>query len=135
MRTEIITSLQAISKVILNDFKITDNLPWEDNGAPLYHHNKKHIYVDMPQTRQEPVLNDFAMKGTVNETNTVRVYFVTDAKQLPSNYYDLVTAVKAIRSTYAVTGVIDRTCQVSTTFQADALITEFEFSNRKTITN
>jgi hypothetical protein len=135
MRTEIITSLQAISKAILKDFKVTDNLPWEDNGAPLYFHNKKHIYVDMPQTRQEPVLNDFAQGGTVNETNTVRVYFVTDAKQLPSNYYDLVTAVQAIRTTYAVTGVIDRTCQVSTSFQADALITEFEFSNRKTITN
>ena len=83
MRTEIITALQAISRTTLKDFKVVENLPWEDNGAPLYHHNKRHIYIDMPQTSQEPVLNDFAMKGTVNETNIVRVYFVTDAKQLP----------------------------------------------------
>ena len=46
MRTPIYNFINAISPTTLGSFKVSEHLPWEDNGAPIYHHNKKHIYVN-----------------------------------------------------------------------------------------
>ena len=86
MRTPIYNFINAISPTTLGSFKVSEHLPWEDNGAPIYHHNKKHIYVNTANTGQEPVFDQLNGGGAVNETITVEVYFVCDAKQLPTNY-------------------------------------------------
>lgn len=135
MRTEILTYLQTISGATLGTFKVSEQLPWLDNGAPLAHHNKKHIYIDLPQSNQSPVFDAFNDAGAVEETTTIRVFFVNDAKQLSSNYFDLVAAIKEARTLPTISGYTSRLCQVRATFNNDAVETEIEFSFKKLLTN
>jgi hypothetical protein len=134
MRTAILNYLQDHS-ADLSPLTISTNLPWEDNGAALAHHNKKHVYVDLDQVQQTPVLDALNAAGLVDETTTVRVYFVTDAKKPLTNLETLIDTVKGARLTANIAGVTQRLCQVTNTFNNDAIETEFEFSFRKIITN
>jgi hypothetical protein len=134
MRTALLNYLVANRKALL-PFVVTDNLPWYDNGAPLYHHNKKHIYVDAAETRQTSAIDALNGSQAVDEVTTVRVYFVNDAKRLPTNYDSAVELIKSARSATGTEGSIQRLVQVTTDYTEDALTTQFEFSFRKIITN
>ena len=135
MRTAILAYLQALTSSQLGTYSVVEELPWDQNGNPLYLNNLKRIYVDVTQVTQEPNQNSLSLAGVVDQTSVVRVFFVNDAKQLPSNYESLVDLIVQARLTADITGVIERLCQVSTDFDADRLITTFEFSFKKTITN
>jgi hypothetical protein len=132
MRSAILSYIQTLS---LGTFAVTEELPWDNNGTPLYMSNLKRIYVDAAQSSQDPAFDVFNGGGSVNEITTVRVVFVTDAKQLPSNYESLVDLIKLARLESSTAGYIQRLCQVTTEFTGDKMTTEFEFSFRKTLTN
>lgn len=134
MRQAILNYLLDL-KSSLKPLTVTEHLPWSDNGAPLYHHNKKHVYVDLDQITQNAVLDTLNSSGVIDEITIVRVYFVTDAKQQISNFETLTDIIKQARLTSEISGVIARTCQVRNTFDNDSVITEFEFSFRKLLTN
>jgi hypothetical protein len=134
MRTPILDYLKA-NKKHLAPLMISDNLPWEDNGGALYHHNKKHIYVDTPQTSQTPIADALNGAGYVDEVTTVSVYFVSDAKQPLSNYDALCEIIKGARTGIDTTGYIQKLVQVSSNYNVDALVTQFDFSFRKLLTN
>lgn len=119
----------------LSGLTLSDKLPWTDNGAPLYLQNKKYIYVDIDQITQEKLYDTLGGTGGVDEITLVNVYFVLDAKALLSNYEDLVAVIKTARLTTDIEGVIHRLCQVKPEYSGDNLVTTFEFSFRKLITN
>lgn len=115
--------------------RLSDSLPWNDNGEPLYYHNKKFVYIDTPNTRQEPLFDAFDNTGTVNETTTVSVYFVNDAKILPPEYDQVVQTIMTARTAPGTEGYIQKLCQVSNSYIGDALVTTMEFSFRRLLTN
>lgn len=116
-------------------FTVTDELPWTSSGQPLYQNNLKRIYVDRPQTVQEPLIDVLNGHGVVNETTTIAVYVTTDAKLLPTNYDTLVSTVKNARLDGDLDGATQRATTVETSFSADTLITQFNISFRKLIVN
>jgi len=124
-----------IGTLNLGTYKLSTQLPWTDNGRPLYWNNKKHIYVDTPNTAQQNLFNTTDANSAVAEIITVSVYFVTDAKQLPSNYDSGVEAIKGARTLSTITGVMSRMVNVSNTYGVDELLTKFDFSFRRVITN
>ena len=132
MRTQVIDYLDA-NKV--SGYTVTQELPWDSSGTPLYLKNFKRIYVDRDQVVQEPIIDVLNGTGVINEITTVRVYVTTDAKTAPSNLDTLVSTIKNARMTSDITGVTQRATQVSSEFQGDALVTEFEISFRKLIVN
>ena len=132
MRSDILAYIKTLS---LGTFAVSDELPWDNNGTPLYLTNLKRIYVDADQVAQEALFDTFDCAGPVNEITTVRVYFVTDAKQLPANDDAVVADIKNSRSISAAVDYTQHLCQVSTEFVGDRLVTQFEFSFRKLITN
>jgi hypothetical protein len=134
MRTAILDYLKA-NKRLLTPLIITEHLPWVDNGAPISHHNKKHVYVGLDQVSQDAAFDTLNYKGGIDEITIVRVYFVTDAKQIIPNFETIINIIKDARLTTGITGVIQRTCQVTNAFNGDVIETEFEFSFRKLITN
>jgi hypothetical protein len=73
--------------------------------------------------------------GIVNETTTITVYVVTDAKQIPANYDTLVSTIKNARLDTGISGVTQRATSVSTEYSADALVTQFNINFRKLIVN
>lgn len=133
MRTVIYNYIRDLR---LKNLILTDSLPWEDNGAPLFHHNKKHIYVDTPQTQQVARLDALnGGIGLVDEVITVSVYFACDAKKLPPDYDSQVEAMKGARTAVGTEGYTQKLVQVTSSYQTDAIITHLEFSFRKLITN
>ena len=132
MRQDILDYL-ADNKV--TGFSVTQELPWDSSGAPLYLKNFKKIYVDQDQVVQEPLIDTLNGSGIINQDTTVAVYVTTDAKNAPSNLATLVSTIQNARLDPAVTGVTQRATQVSTEFVSDAQVTTFEISFRQLIVN
>jgi hypothetical protein len=137
MRTEILSYLD--SNFSVSGFDVTQELPWDSSEIPLYLKNFKKIYVDRPQTVQEPLIDvlnhtNSGIGGVVAETTTVTAYVVTDAKTLPTNYDTMVSTLKNAR--FAISSdKTQRTTIVATSFEGDALVTEFNFNFYKVIIN
>lgn len=132
MRSDILTYLKANS---VSGFSVSEELPWEASGQPLYLKNMKKIYVDRPQTVQEPLIETFDNRGVVDETTTVVVYVSTDAKNLPTNYDTMVNTVRLARLENLTEGWRQRLTEVETSFESDNLVTQFTFSFTKLIIN
>lgn len=132
MRSDILDYL-AQNKV--PGYSVTQELPWDSSGAPLYLKNFKKIYVDQDQVVQEPLIDVLNGGGIINQDTTVAVYVTTDAKNAPSNLATLVSTIQNARLDPAVTGVTQRATQVSTEFVGDAQVTTFEISFRQLIVN
>lgn len=125
MRQAIIDALRGLS---LGTFKVSSDLPWTASGTPLYQKNPKVFYVDEPDTVQTTAISFIcSSNGIYTEETTISVFVLVDAKQKPANYDSLMTAVRGIKNTPAITAVRSREVDVTTTFEADTLLTEFEF--------
>jgi hypothetical protein len=132
MRDIIITYLKAN---VETGFGVSDHLPFNQNGEPLYLQNLKSLYVDQPTVEQEPLLETLDAQGIVSETTIAQCYVVTDAKTLPSNYDAQVTAVKGVRTTATILagGYTGKEVDVSTSLVDDTIVTQFtmEFTRVK----
>ena len=115
MRSTILTKLQAISET---GFTVSTVLPYSQGTTPLYQTNFKTIYVDLPQTEQEPLVLLLNGNGVYNESITVNAYVSADAKTLPSNYDSLLSSMKPV--------------SVSTEYEGDCLITTVRYVFVKT---
>lgn len=124
MRQAIWDHIDALSK---GTFTLTNELPWDSSGSPLYLKNVKRIYVNTDQITEELVYATLNGVCINNEITRVFVYFACDAKQLPANYETLVSGIRGAKSTTDISGVSRRECDVTTSFEADMLVTEFEF--------
>ena len=127
------TILDIIRATSLGTFSVTDELPWLSSGVPLYVKNFKKIYVDQPQITTEERIATLNGCSINDETTSVRVYFTTDAKQLPNNYDSLVSTIRAGKDDSTITGYTRRECDVTTSFENDAMVTQFEFRFTKII--
>lgn len=127
--------LDLIDNSLQTGFSSSGRLPYDQNDTPLYLQNFKRIYVDLPQTDQEPLFNTLDGGGAVNETITVTAYVATDAKTLPSTYDAQITALKAVRINNSITGYNQRVNSVSSDYVDDALVTTVDYVFVKTILN
>ena len=132
MRTEILNYIAANP---VSGFTASNELPYDKDSTPLFLSNFKKIYVDLDQTTQEPLIETLDNNGIVNEITSVTTYVVTDAKTLPTNYDILVSTLKSARLTELTSGWTQRSTQVDTRFEGDALVTEFKFNFNKLIFN
>lgn len=123
MRQSVIDYLQGLN---LGSFTIATEVPWTETGTELYLKNLKKIYVDVDAFTTEPVITTFTGLNLNNETTVVRVYFANDAKQLPSNYDDVVAQIKAAKDIESTAGYTRRETDVSTSYNSDRLVTEIE---------
>ena len=116
-----------IGSLSLGSFNLSSELPWSSSGTALYLKNLKRIYVDVDQITED--LSIAALDGLIinDEITIVRVFFACDAKQLPSNYETIVSGIRTAKSTASIEGVSRRECDVSTSFEEDIVVTEFEF--------
>lgn len=129
--------IDAISALPLQTFAVSSELPWDAAGTPLYQKNIKVFYVDEPNSTESTLINTLCGgSGSIAERETtISVYVTVDAKQKPTNYDSLVDAIQELRDITTITGVRSRECDVLTTFEADTLLTEFEFRFTELITN
>jgi len=124
MRQEI---LDYISSISLGAFSLSQELPYDNSGVPLYVRNPKRIYVDLAQYSVDRILTTLDGIQISFETTSVKVYFTADAKSLPANYGTLISDLKLGKDTNTITAISRRECVVNTSYDADMLVTELEF--------
>ena len=124
MRSELLSAItSAISG--LNQFAVAQELPWEQNGQPLYRKNMKRIYVDrerQEQTTLIPVLsgNDVYQNDLISE-----VFLAVDAKNTPSQLDSVITAILNCKNLNIINFGVESDYTVDK--QEDVLIYTFEF--------
>ena len=124
--------ISGISALNLGTFAVTNELPWDAAGTPLYQKNFKVFYVDEPDSEESALFNTLcggggSLPNLANKTTTISVFVTVDAKNRPANYDSLVNSVQAVKNSTAIENVRSREVDVITTFNADALLTEFVF--------
>ena len=134
MRDLMLSYLTANSKH-LGTFKLSEQLPWSDSNEPRYLNNKKHIYIDTPNSTQDPMFDALDHAGTVEEVIKVSVYFANDAKKLPAEYESVAALIKSIRTMIGTEGYYARTVNVTNSYVSDTLITHAEFTFKQLLTN
>ena len=116
-----------ISTLNLGGFFLSQEVPWSENANPLYLKNPKRIYVDIDQIETDPFIQTLSGLTISNQVNVIRLYFSTDAKQVPSNYDDIVESLRKGKDITTIQGVNRRECLVTTSFENDMLVTELEY--------
>ena len=122
--------IDGISALALGTFSVSTEMPWDAAGTPLYRNNLKRFYVGETDVEESVLINtlDGNRAGSLaTRISTVQVFVVVDAKQQPANFESLMTAVEAVKNTTSITAVRSREVDRITTFEADTMITEFEF--------
>jgi hypothetical protein len=123
MRQEVI---DYVSSLPLGSFLLTQELPWDSDGQALYLKNLKKIYVDVTEYASDPIITTLNGLSINNEEQIVRIYFACDAKQLPSDYEQVVQDIKTVKDITTVPGVNNRSVSITTEFVNDVLATEME---------
>jgi hypothetical protein len=130
MRTEVLEYLQQQN---LGTYIVSTELPWSESGVPLYTKNLKKIYVDVDQYITDPVITTLSGLNISLETKAVRVYLANDAKSIPPNYDEVVAVIKGAKDINDTEGYNRREADVTTSFDADRLVTEIELRYIKLI--
>lgn len=128
MRTEVLDYIRSLS---LGNFNVSDELPREESGSPLYLKNPRRIYVDRSQFEETPVIKTLGSISVYNYAETVSVYFTVDAKLLPNNYSALVDSLLAAKDLNQAGGYNDRTASTQTEFVNDLMLTRVDLTYTK----
>jgi len=125
MRTELLSAITtAIST--LTQFAVSTELPWEQNGTPLYRKNMKKVYVDR-ERREETTLIPTLNGDEVFQIDLIsEVYLAVDAKNPPSQLDSVITKILSAKSS---TGIVNFGTESDYTVdkQEDVMIYTFEF--------
>ena len=132
MRQAILDGIEALS---LGSYSVSSELPWNASGEPLYYKNFKVFYVSEPDSVENNLFNTLDAGVFATKTSTIQVYVGNDAKLKPPNYDSVVTGVRNVKNTTEITGVVSRECDITVTFVADTMLTEFEFRFTETLIN
>jgi len=116
-----------ISGINLGGFSLSSELPWDESETPLYLRNPKRIYVNITNYATEPLFQTLDGLNIDTEVAEVTVFISNDAKQLAANYDDLISQLRAGKNSIEVVGNYRREVDVSTTFEADMLVTELTY--------
>jgi|APSaa5957512576_1039674.scaffolds.fasta_scaffold23702_4 hypothetical protein len=120
MRNEVIQHLQGEA---LGTYTVSNELPWTENGTPLYSINPKVIYFDKDQTVQESVLQVLNGSDVVKTTITVTAFVINDAKTLPIDYESITQSIIDAKNTTLITETYNRECDITTSYLDDMLLT------------
>ncbi len=125
MRTQLLNAITTATST-LTQFAVSQELPWAQNGTPLFRKNLKKVYVDktyQEQTTLIPTLNG----GEVFQNDLITLAYVAcDAKNPPSQLDNLVANILAAKDS---TGVINFGTESDYTIDKDedVLVYTFEF--------
>ena len=131
MRDEILDYLKGLK---LKNFNISDELPFSNSGTAMYLKNVKRVFVDLEQVTNEPFIQLLGSYNVDSELHSVRLYFSTDAKQLPSDYSQTVSDIRLAKGVTTAENYFRREVNSQTSFENDLMITEFEFRFTKLTT-
>jgi hypothetical protein len=131
MRTELLAAITTATST-LTQFAVASELPWEQNGTPLYRKNMKKIYVDEERLEQTTLFATLSGPEVYQNDLITEVFLAVDAKNPPSQ---LDSAIAKILSAKSNTGIINFGVESDYTVdkQEDVMIYTFEFRMNQAI--
>lgn len=125
MRSELLTAITSATST-LTQFAVSQELPWSQNGQPLFRKNMKKIYVDQDKLEQTTLIPVIYGNDVYQNDLTVSVYLAVDAKNTPSQLDLAVTKILDAKNSVSIDNfgfesdyVVDK--------DEDVLVYTFEF--------
>lgn len=128
MREQVLDYIRGLN---LGSYNVSDEVPRDESGVPLYIRNPKRIYVGVDEYNETPLINTFSGFDLHTYTTSVSVIFSSDAKKLPQNYTSLVGSLIGAKDIATADGFNSREAVVSTVTENDLLVTQIEYSFTK----
>jgi len=128
MRQEILEYVQGLN---LGEFIVTTELPWNENGVPLYLKNPKKVYVSRDDVDSDDIIQTLSGLTLNIETTTVSLIFSSDAKTTNPGYEGAVTQLRTAKNITTIGGVLTRTLAISTEFEGDLQVTTMDITFTK----
>jgi len=119
--TQITTNLASHTNV-----RVSDELPFNTSGNPLYLQNKKFVYVDEQELNVEQLYRTLDQSNVNTTVTTVNAYLSVDAKNQLSDINTVVANILSARNT--ITGTIDSTSDYETDIEDDVITYTFEYN-------
>ena len=119
--TQITTNIAAHSNV-----SISQELPFDQSGVPLYNKNMGTIYVDEQDITVEQLYRTLDQSNVNQSTTTVNAYLSVDAKNEYSDIDTVVANLLIARNTIANT--IDSSSDYETEITDDVITYTFEYN-------
>ncbi len=119
--------LELLYGIPLGTFQVSKELPYDETGVALYTRNPKTIYVDYPVEESLPLFITLGSADINTTTESVAVYFSTDAKQTPPNLTAIISAIKALKTNIISAGANKREVVHSIEYAGDLMQVTVEF--------
>jgi len=125
MRAQLLTALTSATSTLTN-FAVSQELPWEQNGQPLYLKNMKKIYVDREYKVESTMIPTLDNSNIIQDQLKANVYLAVDAKNAPAGLDALITKILSAKDTTAITSFLQES-DYTVEKQEDVSIYTFEF--------
>ena len=124
IRTQISTNISAFTA-----FKVSDELPFDSAGQPLYEKNKKTVYVDEGIQERVQLYRTLDQGSIYTTITTVNAFLTVDAKNQPSNIDTVITSILDAKD--VITGAQSLESSVETEIEDDYITYSFEYNVTK----
>ena len=124
MRSALLTYLTAN---LTNSISVSQELPFEQGGNPLYLKNMRKVYIDEPFIEQDqlvPVLNAVDINQNITR---IRGYLAVDAKNRNVDLDSAITTLANARLGANIPNSFRKEFDYTTTLDNDRVIYEFEY--------
>jgi biopolymer transport protein ExbD len=124
MRTQVVDKIKALA---LNGVNLSNEMPYNESGVPLYLKNPKTLYVDRTQYDSAPLVQTLGGVNINNTTTSVSVYLAVDAKNPPQQLDTIIDSLRGLEDTIVLDGTHTRESTVSTDYQDDLIIVTVDY--------
>jgi hypothetical protein len=125
MRTQLLSAITSATST-LTQFAVSQELPWNQNGNPLYTKNMKKIYVDNERKEQTTLITVLDGNNVLEDTVSTLVYLAVDAKTTPTQLSSVITKILGVKDSLNIANFQSESDYVADK-QEDVLIYTFEF--------
>jgi hypothetical protein len=92
MRTQLVSAITSATST-LTQFAVALELPWEQNGTPLFRKNMKKIYVDRDNLEESTLISTLDGFDIMQNDLIVNAYLAVDAKTIPSQLDNAISKI------------------------------------------
>lgn len=124
MRSSLLTAITANTAFTAN-CTVSDELPWDQSGTPLYIVNKKHFYLSVEDKDVTELYSTLNGCDVMQTETTILGYLTVDAKNQPNDIDNIVANVLLART--AIANTVTNESSVSSELENDYITYQFEY--------
>jgi hypothetical protein len=125
MRAELITAITSATST-LTQFAVSQELPFEQAGTPLYRKNMKKVYIDKEHKEEATLFTVLDGNNILQDNIITNAYVAVDAKNPPTQLDTLITRILSAKDSLNIVNFQAESDYVADK-QEDVLVYTFEF--------